>query len=515
MPFVKRKYKKRAPFFIPNDLILIKGLTTYFNYFRSKFGFQLLSLNETSIIKVFNLVRKAFVHYFIRTFFCSIGQQDDSLILFGLRSSFSASDMIKFQELHSLIEKHIDFLENVNLPRLRKSSIEFNNLDANSNVFLQTGTNIQDNHSIKRIYLFVEEAFDIFQYYIIRLNIPSLYVSKETFGKYLFEIFEDVEKQTLFNNRHQRYCKIYWNLSFNYKSLVLSPTLLEMKSFSSYFTNILQILNIDDHGAIKIIPSPEWYARKHGYSNLTYLRNYQSGRIVKITISLKKQLINYASNNINAKLVHFSNDEVNLEWIQFQEKAQSTSYYPSHIQNITLNEREYIFWQEFDESDELNFYNSGVNESLMDSLEEQPIWNMRCITFDYEDFVTKSKSFKAKSSSSTFFGMWKTVSPWTIVNDHLINLKYLHSGHAKTWYIIPHLFTEKFEQLIKQIYCDKEALDLISTNKTIFIKPSLVVQNGIPIKKIHQKEGEFVVFFRGAYHMGFNHGYNILEEINI
>ena len=40
------------------------------------------------------------------------------------------------------------------------------------------------------------------------------------------------------------------------------------------------------------------------------------------------------------------------------------------------------------------------------------------------------------------------------------------------------------------------------------------LKGDLKISKVLQKEGEFIVAFSGAYHTGFNWGYNIAEAVN-
>ena len=39
-------------------------------------------------------------------------------------------------------------------------------------------------------------------------------------------------------------------------------------------------------------------------------------------------------------------------------------------------------------------------------------------------------------------------------------------------------------------------------------------KGNIKISKVAQNEGEFIIVFSGAYHTGFNWGYNIAEAVN-
>ena len=46
------------------------------------------------------------------------------------------------------------------------------------------------------------------------------------------------------------------------------------------------------------------------------------------------------------------------------------------------------------------------------------------------------------------------------------------------------------------------------------ISPKVLKRQGIPVKKIVQKPGEFVVIFAKVYHAGFNMGFNCAEAVN-
>ncbi len=46
------------------------------------------------------------------------------------------------------------------------------------------------------------------------------------------------------------------------------------------------------------------------------------------------------------------------------------------------------------------------------------------------------------------------------------------------------------------------------------ISPKVLRENGIPFRRIIQKEGEIIVTFPYGYHTGFNHGKNFAEACN-
>lgn len=48
------------------------------------------------------------------------------------------------------------------------------------------------------------------------------------------------------------------------------------------------------------------------------------------------------------------------------------------------------------------------------------------------------------------------------------------------------------------------------------VKPDVLIKKSpaLKISKIIQKRGEFVIVFSGAFHSGFNTGFNIAEAVN-
>lgn len=51
-------------------------------------------------------------------------------------------------------------------------------------------------------------------------------------------------------------------------------------------------------------------------------------------------------------------------------------------------------------------------------------------------------------------------------------------------------------------------------HKELLLSPALLKSLGVPFSRVTQKAREFVVTSPGAYHAGFNHGYNCAESTN-
>lgn len=51
-------------------------------------------------------------------------------------------------------------------------------------------------------------------------------------------------------------------------------------------------------------------------------------------------------------------------------------------------------------------------------------------------------------------------------------------------------------------------------HKTTLIYPGILAENGIKLRKMVHKEGEFMISRCSGYHAGFNFGFNIAEAVN-
>jgi len=114
-----------------------------------------------------------------------------------------------------------------------------------------------------------------------------------------------------------------------------------------------------------------------------------------------------------------------------------------------------------------------------------------------------------------YFGMWKAMFAWHVEDMNLFSINYLHFGEPKHWYAIPAEYGPRFERLAQGYFpqLHKECPEFLR-HKTSLISPNVVLQNDIPITRVVQKEGEFIVTFPYAYHAGFNEGFNCAESVN-
>eukprot|EP01100_Stratorugosa_tubuloviscum_P014013 TRINITY_DN725_c3_g1_i2.p1 TRINITY_DN725_c3_g1~~TRINITY_DN725_c3_g1_i2.p1 ORF type:complete len:540 (-),score=187.56 TRINITY_DN725_c3_g1_i2:92-1660(-) len=104
---------------------------------------------------------------------------------------------------------------------------------------------------------------------------------------------------------------------------------------------------------------------------------------------------------------------------------------------------------------------------------------------------------------------------WHTEDNFLYSTSYLHSGASKTWYAVPGEHANGLETIAK-----REFPELFAKYpnpfflKTLIFSPQLLLDAHIPVFKVVQAAGEFVVTLPQAYHCGFSHGFNIGEAVN-
>ncbi|XP_057516761.1 putative lysine-specific demethylase JMJ16 isoform X1 [Amaranthus tricolor] len=106
-------------------------------------------------------------------------------------------------------------------------------------------------------------------------------------------------------------------------------------------------------------------------------------------------------------------------------------------------------------------------------------------------------------------GMCFSCLPWALEEHHLYKLQYLHFGAPRIWYGIPGSESHNFEAIAKKHlpWSDDKQADLLHTPGRQ-LSPATIKAEGVPVYRCIQRPGEFVLFLPGAYHSGFDCGFN-------
>ncbi|KAL5561923.1 hypothetical protein UlMin_031670 [Ulmus minor] len=129
-------------------------------------------------------------------------------------------------------------------------------------------------------------------------------------------------------------------------------------------------------------------------------------------------------------------------------------------------------------------------------------------------------SFKSCDTSHVLvprvrIGMCFSSFHWRVEDHHLYSLCYLHMGAPKVWYAIPEKHRVKFQTTLKNSMGDCfEKHDQSHHRLVKQLSPSTLNSEDFPVFRCVQNPREFVLVFPGAYHSGFDCGFNCSEAAN-
>merc|ERR1719285_1275493 len=176
---------------------------------------------------------------------------------------------------------------------------------------------------------------------------------------------------------------------------------------------------------------------------------------------------------------------------------------PVHLIPMPLVEREY--WRILDNIDEDVMVEYGADLHSMDHGSVVPNSILKHIDMDISGM--KVPWLYVGMCFSTF--CWHVEDHWTP------SINFLHWGEPKTWYGIPSTHAEKAETVMR-----KSASELFQAQPDLLhhivttMNPNVLQAHGVPVYRMDQHAGEFIITFPRAYHTGFNHGYNLAEAVN-
>mmetsp|Transcript_33090 Transcript_33090/g.76256 ORF Transcript_33090/g.76256 Transcript_33090/m.76256 type:complete len:443 (-) Transcript_33090:927-2255(-) len=116
-----------------------------------------------------------------------------------------------------------------------------------------------------------------------------------------------------------------------------------------------------------------------------------------------------------------------------------------------------------------------------------------------------------------YFGTLFSTFCWHNEDNYMYSINYNHVGSPKQWYGVPG--NRKDAEGLEKVFGNylsmrmREIPDLLHHITTMF-SPRLLQQAHVPVYKLLQHSGEFVVTFPRAYHGGFSMGPNVGEAVN-
>ncbi|CAF0968427.1 unnamed protein product [Didymodactylos carnosus] len=220
---------------------------------------------------------------------------------------------------------------------------------------------------------------------------------------------------------------------------------------------------------------------------------------------------------------------------EFGEMADNfkQTYFQKELHNITCEEVEKEFWRvlasptasvkvEYGADLPTGELGSGFPTVKSKDLSDQDKkylnspWNLNNFAYHYKSVLRYlNADISGMKIPWAYVGMLFSCFCWHVEDHWSYSINYLHWGEPKTWYGVPGTSAEKLETCFKSYAPELFAKtpDLLHHLVTI-MSPSILMKDGVPVVRLNQYAGEFVVTFPRAYHTGFNQGYNFAEAVN-
>ncbi|KAJ1969071.1 hypothetical protein IWQ62_000854 [Dispira parvispora] len=158
-------------------------------------------------------------------------------------------------------------------------------------------------------------------------------------------------------------------------------------------------------------------------------------------------------------------------------------------------------------------YGADVPGTLFPTVSDFPTWNPR----DLGSVLNRiDVPMPGVNQPYLYMGMWKSTFAWHVEDMDLYSINYLHFGQPKSWYCIPLEYRARFERVAQSLFSEEaHRCSEFLRHKAFVVSPTVLSkQYDVPVYRLVQTQGEFVITFPGGYHAGFNQGFNCAESVN-
>ena len=140
-------------------------------------------------------------------------------------------------------------------------------------------------------------------------------------------------------------------------------------------------------------------------------------------------------------------------------------------------------------------------------------WNLSSLPTMIKEKI--KRKLPGINSPYLYMGMWRAMFPWHVEDMDLYSINFLHWGAPKLWYAVPASHSGALERLAESLH-PGQAMECpqFLRHKASVIAPHHLLGAKIPVTRVVQQPGEFVITMPYAYHSGFNLGLNCAEAVN-
>lgn len=151
-----------------------------------------------------------------------------------------------------------------------------------------------------------------------------------------------------------------------------------------------------------------------------------------------------------------------------------------------------------------------------ESLFESCSWNMNEFSVDHSiiNCLVPDDELKMPGIHTTFvnIGMLHTWFCLHCEDSDIASVNFLHSGAPKHWYCVPAREGPKLEKMLMKLIDEKYECSTVYRHKSFLLPPEMLAKENIEFTKVIQNPGELIFTLYGAYHWGFNAGFNVCES---
>ena len=296
------------------------------------------------------------------------------------------------------------------------------------------------------------------------------------------------------------------------------PTEEEFKDFYAYAQKLDKL--VGHVGVCKVVPPKGWKARPHDLYNLQ-----DSAKQLEDAVQVKRPI---KQNAIGGKGLYANVHEVkrSMTLADFKKAATNKEFSPPvetqfrelSDEDVDLLERR--FWRNVLFNPPLYGADCPAPTGLRSDGGEGLFDPLTCGDWDLAKLPSLlthgiKKRVPGVNTPYLYVGMYRAAFAWHCEDMDLHSINYLHWGAPKTWYTVPATHGRKLEELAcKNFPVQAGECKEFLRHKSVMMEPSILLKANIPLTRTVQRPGEFIINFPGAYHSGFNNGYNCAESCN-
>ena len=214
------------------------------------------------------------------------------------------------------------------------------------------------------------------------------------------------------------------------------------------------------------------------------------------------------------------------KWFDYTRKMDQDGYF--HHLPTDNNFTDDVYWNRIQQSSISSIpiqYPADIHGSILQYITDFPkSWSFTNLSSDndllralmpYLEF--KDFNIPGYTDSNLYVGAAGSTFLLHAEDQNLYSANYLISGKPKVWYGIPSAY---YADVIKLVYSLFPHHPLVRRcpqaimHKIFLVHPTVFRQNNIPVSRIVQYPGDLIITAPGAFHFGYNSGFNVAEATN-